>query len=223
MGSISPALPYWQTNIPPPSQPPQCPDFLQNLSAKDISILSTPDSEYQILSWPSVRQIIRENRLDRFQRKPSDLRRYLQYCHAIKSKYGSIMRYMLDVKLQWGEGRIEAQDAPFRHEDDFKVLQNDWPYGIDEKIVHLVVWTKFALEDDPTTGDTRDDVKGEIDRWVDGVFGERCGGENVIWFRNWRSLKSIHAVEHFHIMLYDPDTEFVKEMTKGEIPCQEAS
>ena len=45
--------------------------------------------------------------------------------------------------------------------------------------MHLVVWTKFALEDDPETGHTRDDVKSEIETWVDRVFGEKCGRENV--------------------------------------------
>ncbi len=39
-----------------------------------------------------------------------------------------------------------------------------------------------------------------------------------IWFKNWRSLKSVHAVEHFHIMLYDPAPEFVRELTNGDVP-----
>jgi hypothetical protein len=40
----------------------------------------------------------------------------------------------------------------------------------------------------------------------------------VIWFKNWASLKSIHAVEHFHVMLFDPDPEFIKEVTNGDSP-----
>jgi hypothetical protein len=40
----------------------------------------------------------------------------------------------------------------------------------------------------------------------------------VIWFKNWASLKSIHAVEHFHVMLFDPDPEFVREVTNGDVP-----
>jgi hypothetical protein len=43
-------------------------------------------------------------------------------------------------------------------------------------------------------------------------------GLQVIWFKNWKSLKSIHAVEHFHVMLYDPDPAFVDEVTNGDIP-----
>ena len=40
----------------------------------------------------------------------------------------------------------------------------------------------------------------------------------MIWFKNWASLKSIHAVEHFHVMLFDPDPEFIKEVTNGDRP-----
>ncbi|TGO90950.1 hypothetical protein BPOR_0045g00130 [Botrytis porri] len=90
------------------------------------------------------------------------------------------MRFILDEKLQWKQEDVQAQDAPFRNRGDYQILRNDWPYGIDEKIVHLVVWTKFALEDDLETGDTREDVKREIQRWVDRVFGEKCGGENEL-------------------------------------------
>ena len=31
-------------------------------------------------------------------------------------------------------------------------------------------------------------------------------------------MKSVHAVEHFHVMLYDPPEEFVKEITNGDVP-----
>lgn len=43
----------------------------------------------------------------------------------------------------------------------------------------------------------------------------------VIWFKNWKTLKSIHAVEHFHVMLYDPSPDFVKEVTNGDIPLSQ--
>lgn len=42
--------------------------------------------------------------------------------------------------------------------------------------------------------------------------------DQVIWFKNWASLKSIRSVEHFHVMLFDPDPEFVREITNGDIP-----
>ncbi|ESZ92381.1 hypothetical protein SBOR_7236 [Sclerotinia borealis F-4128] len=226
MGSITPVpfLPYWQTNIPPSLRTRECPTYLQNLSHKDISILHTPDTLFQRLSWPLILQIIHSNRLDLFQRKPSDLRLYLEFCYNVKRQYGSVMRYILDVELQWDDSDKDSwsgeNENGNENENVLRVRVNDWPYGVDEKIVHLVVWSKCAWEDDAETGDIRDDVKREIDRWVDRIFGERCGSENVIWFRNWRSLKSIHAVEHFHVMLYDPDPEFVREVTKRDIRCR---
>jgi hypothetical protein len=39
-----------------------------------------------------------------------------------------------------------------------------------------------------------------------------------VWFKNWRSLKSVQAVEHFHVMLFDPDPAFVAEITNGDVP-----
>ena len=42
--------------------------------------------------------------------------------------------------------------------------------------------------------------------------------DNARWFMNWPDLKSIHELEHFQVMLFDPDMEFVKEVTKNDIP-----
>ena len=53
------------------------------------------------------------------------------------------------------------------------------------------------------------------------TFISTCGEENVIWFKNWEALKSIHAVEHFHVMLFDPDMEFVNRITGDDVPLAE--
>ena len=41
--------------------------------------------------------------------------------------------------------------------------------------------------------------------------------EHVIWFKNWKSLKSVHAVEHFHVMMNNPDRNFIKRVTNGDV------
>ncbi|KAE8444597.1 hypothetical protein EG329_014428 [Mollisiaceae sp. DMI_Dod_QoI] len=210
------------------------PPYLQNLSPKDALILSTPASHFTPLSWPTVLKIISSNQLQEFQRRPSDLRRYLLFLWEVRREFGSVMEFILSERLGWckedlsisskGEefgGREEGErkgKGMFANEGDVKILWNDWPYGLDERIVHLVVWTKFELEEDVRTGDLRGSVRGEIEGFVERVFGRRVGGENVIWFKNWKSLKSVHAVEHFHVMLFDPDPEFVKEVTHGDVP-----
>jgi hypothetical protein len=100
-------------------------------------------------------------------------------------------------------------------------LYNDWPYGIDTDITHLVVWTKFELPDDPATGDLTAEAREAIERYVQATFCSRVAPEQVVWFRNWKSLKSVHALEHFHVMLHRPDRAFVREITNGDVPLIE--
>ena len=38
----------------------------------------------------------------------------------------------------------------------------------------------------------------------------------MVWFKNWAALKSVHAVEHFHVMLLQPEPNFVKDVTNGD-------
>lgn len=63
--------------------------------------------------------------------------------------------------------------------DDITVLYNDWPYGLDPKIVHLVVWTKFELDDDPDTGEVITAMRGLIEKYVDETFKSKILAENV--------------------------------------------
>lgn len=85
--------------------------------------------------------------------------------------------------------------------------------------MHLVVWTKFELEDDPETGLSTDASQKQIHEYVQKTFGSRV--KELVWFKNWKSLKSVHAVEHFHVMLYKPDAEFLKHITNGDVPMTE--
>lgn len=98
-------------------------------------------------------------------------------------------------------------------------MYNDWPYGLDERIVHLVVWTKFELPADPASevGDLPAETKARVQDFVDETFVKQCGETNVIWFKNWAALKSIHAVEHIHVMMFDPDKDFVRTITNGDM------
>jgi hypothetical protein len=183
MGLLTPSEPpYWQINVAIPDREAHCPPFLSNLNPKDLGIISTPDSQYHVLTWPEVQQIIGRNRIDLFQRVPSQLRRYLAYNYDLKQQYGSVMEFVLQERLGWTLP-VKPEGKPFEKKEDLKVLWNDWPYGIDKRIVHLVVWTKFVLEDDPATDDLTPEARREIDGHVDRVFGEKLGKENVSLFR----------------------------------------
>ncbi|KAL4878389.1 hypothetical protein BJY04DRAFT_195913 [Aspergillus karnatakaensis] len=223
--SIVPApsdnLPYWNVNVPRDCWTVDCPSFLRNQSEKNISILLTPDEQYQRQGWELVRQIVETNRIDQFQRLPSDLRKYLEYKERIVAEYGSIMRFVVKERLHWGNGTVDdlkPKGRPFEHEEDIIILHNDWPYGLNHDIIHLVVWTKFALEDDPVTDDLTPRARREIDDFVTQRFCSRMPPGQVVWFKNWRSLKSVHAVEHFHVMLHNPDSAFVQAITGADVP-----
>ncbi|KAK0632161.1 hypothetical protein B0T14DRAFT_559876 [Immersiella caudata] len=220
MGSISPSpsLPYWQVNIPPSERTAQCPPFLLNLTPKDIGIISSPDSHFTRDTWPEARQKVLTNRIDLFQRSPSELRLYHAFTWQLKQDYGSVLSFILSQRLHWSDPVVPRGKRPFEDEGDLKVLWNDWPYGIDERIVHLVVWTKFELDEDERTGDLTDEARAMVDSYVKRVFGE-VEEERVIWFKNWRYLKSVKAVEHFHVMLFGPDMDFVRRVTNGDVPA----
>jgi hypothetical protein len=87
--------------------------------------------------------------------------------------------------------------------------------------VHLVVWTKFATPSDAVNDDLLPESRAELEGFVLKTFGRIFGEENVIWFRNWGALKSVRAVEHFHVMLFDPPREFVDEVTGGDVSLAE--
>ncbi|KAF5018651.1 hypothetical protein F66182_9356 [Fusarium sp. NRRL 66182] len=216
MGSAD-TLPFWNCNIPEEQWTIDCPAFLQNLSEKDRGILSTPDAEYHIYSWDEVREIIQTNHLERFKRVPSELRRYKAFTFHLRQQYGNVASFILEHRLGWA-APVTARGAPFEFEDDYKVLCNDAPYGIDARIVHLVVWTKFDLQEDPATGDLADKARREIDDFVTKTFRTHVPEEHVSWFRNWQGLQSVNAVQHFHIMLFNPDPDFIRAVTKGDVP-----
>jgi hypothetical protein len=177
MGSIR-GLPYWQMNVPENERTEECPEFLRHLSPKDVNIIGTPDVKYNIMTWPEVQKVISDNRLDLFQRVPSALRRYLGYTWKLKQDHGSVMNFVFKERLHW-QAPVIPRGRPFEYDDDVKTLLNDWPYGIDERITHLVVWTKFDLEENPVTGDLTDKARAEIDNYVDTTFGSRLSRDNV--------------------------------------------
>lgn len=156
-----------------------CPDFLLSLSEKDRGIISTPDSDYILDTWEDVKKRIKLNRLDLFRRKPSDLRRYLEYTWELKRDYGSVMNFILSQRLAWESPIVPRGSGPFEHPDDVKILLNDWPYGIDSRIIHLVVWTRFELDEDPDTGDLTDRARAEIDAFVDRTFSPAVPRDQV--------------------------------------------
>jgi len=117
------------------------------------------------------------NRIDKFHRSPSELRRYRHYIYQLEQKYGSVMDFIINHRLQWQD--LTPTGPPFSNSDDLKILYNDWPYGIDSRIVHLVVWVKFAIEDDPITGYLTTEANDQIQNYVDKTFASQMNPDQV--------------------------------------------
>ena len=177
MGSLD-AVPFWQVNCAPHELTSDCPPFLMNLNEKDRRCVAMPDAAYHALSWTKVSDIIATNNLEVFQRVPSELRRYKAFTYRLAQQYGSIASFVLRERLRW-QAAVTARGRPFEYPEDIKILWNDWPYGLDKRIVHLVVWTKFELKADPVTGDLTDVARTEIDDFVSKTFRSRVPTENV--------------------------------------------
>jgi hypothetical protein len=232
---------WWNTNLPPAEQTPVCPSYLIYAThhQKERSNLATPDALFTRKTWPEVRSLIAANRLDQFTRVPSELRQYRKWTEGIVREYGSMMRFVLEERLGWKEGGEIGLEGRFGEKGtpvysvfivyldewlltipptstaNWKILRNDWPYGLDTRIVHLVVWTKFSFPSDPLTDDLVPASRAEIEGFVRQTFSRVCGEKNVVWFRNWGELKSVRAIEHFHVLIFEPPVGFVERVTGG--------
>lgn len=140
------------------------------------------------------------NHIERFQRTSSQLRGYLEYIHYLKNKYGSVSSYVQHERLHW-EDITPSGDPPFTNPTDYKILYNDWPYYIDENIEHLVVWTKFTIDEDDLTGMITPEGAAQIEEFITKTFcsgdGPKVDRDQIVWFKNWKNLKSIHALGKF--------------------------
>ncbi len=153
---------------------------LRGLNPKDLRGVSTPDSDYKILTWNEVSDIVNSNNLAIFQRVPSQLRRYKAFTYQLAKQHGTVANFILNERLRW-TAPVTPRGNPFQYPEDIKILYNDWPYGLDSRIIHLVIWTKFELKAHGT-GDLTDVARSEIESFVTKTFRSKLPAGNVRTF-----------------------------------------
>jgi hypothetical protein len=140
-----------------------------------------------------------------------------------KAKYGSMSAYILQNRLpsSWGNPPfIPASTTPFQDPSDYRALLNDWPYGLDHDITHIVVWSRTLIPVDENTGDLTPESREVVKQFVKTYFVDRLGAggeENVMWFKNWVSLQSVRALEHIHVLVRGVSDDILEEWT-GDKP-----
>lgn len=208
----------------PESQPPEAPAF--NLTARDRQQLEADDSTFTPHGWSSLASIISENRLEDLLRYPSDLRRYLSWSASTRAAYGSTTAFLLQERLRWiplpsvdpeaGPQFEFMNEIPFADARDYRILRNDWPYGLEDGIVHLVVWLKTPIPTTPDTGDLTRRSREMVEEFVTRVFrkgaGEEDGetGSKVLWFKNPTGLQSVRGIDHVHVLVRGVSEEVVE-------------
>ncbi|KAI4187701.1 MAG: hypothetical protein LQ348_004033, partial [Seirophora lacunosa] len=196
--------------------------------------LCRADSDFTPHTWSHLQQIITTNDLSSLLRRPSSLRRYLAWTAATKAQYGSTTSYICQVRLRWtplpspspyaedsGPEFETANPVPFADARDYRILRNDWPYGVEKDIAHLIVWLKNRLDvQDDNNGDLTEEARAQVQAFVDRVFIQTLGGETererVIWFRNWTGLQSVQGIEHVHVLVLGAGEELLEEWTGEE-------
>ncbi|KAF3894129.1 N-acetylglucosamine-induced protein [Trichophyton interdigitale] len=219
------------------------------LTEGDIKSLGQKDEEYIPHTWQEIKDNIKsltqrhaeaEGDMSVLNRAPSDLRNYILWVRETRNKNDSVIGFLLRERLLWKKVAqaehndtqastglaFEYQDeTPFAHPADYKILRNDWPYGLEHNIVHLVVWlkTRIPVEEDGQGGPTAESRK-LIEDFVDRTFTQKiverhreingnCPNnvkeENVMWFKNKKKWQTVASIEHIHVILRDVDEDLV--------------
>lgn len=107
--------------------------------------------------------------------------------------------------------------VPFQDSRDYAILLNDWPYGFEPGIKHILIWSRTPIAVDDAQGDVTPESRRVIEEFVEGHFVLELAREarissadarqRVMWFKNWVSLQSVRGVDHVHVLVKDaPET-----------------
>ncbi|KAL9124335.1 MAG: hypothetical protein Q9217_006326 [Psora testacea] len=200
-----------------------------DLTETDIENLRLGDEHFKPHHWEELKHIIATNNLSILKRKPSDLRRYIVWTNRTKAEYGSLTSFVCKERLHWiplssstaESGPVfECKDErPFASADDYKILCNDWPYGLAPGIKHLVVWLKTRIPVQQPEGYLLPESNALIQGIVQRTFVNRLAREwddaedHVQWFKNWVGLQSVRGLDHFHVLVKDVPEDIVREWT----------
>lgn len=147
----------------------------------------------------------------------------MKWTAETKATYGSMTQYILDNRLPkaWGQPPFTPANAtPFADPSDYRVLLNDWPYGLDPEITHIVVWSRTLIPTALETGDLTPASRAQVQNFVKTYFVDSLGpggSDRVLWFKNWVALQSVRSLEHFHVMVRKVDDDTLERWT-GERP-----
>ena len=167
--------------------------------------------------------------MEQLKRLPSDLHKYLRWSYKTKKAYGTITDFVVRERLFWtpkddqpltAHSFTHHSSLPFEDRRDYAILLNDWPYGFEQGIKHIVVWSRTPIAVDDDRGDVTPESRRLIEEFVGRCFvnalaaeaniSREEAGQRVMWFKNWVSLQSVRGVDHVHVLVKDPPESLLR-------------
>lgn len=182
------------------------------------------------LSWEELKEIVSRYELAKLGRSAEQLQKYNDFRDQMKEAHIDLATRLFITTLKWlpqdADIHMSAEEAvrlikpedtrPFCNPHDVCITLNDFPYSIEGKTLHFLVWVKFPMNPDPESeiGDIDDSMKQIIEKYVDLTFVQRAhvNRENLIWWKNYTLIQSIKSIPHVHVLVnlsndYDGECE----------------
>ena len=157
-----------------------------------ITVVNMVDRpSFPMLSWPEVKKIIQDGRLDLLGRSASQQQVYRQFREQLEIEWKSVSDYILCTKLSYEESSHEGKRVavrPAEVQTRTVLLENDFPYHFEEGIHHMVLW-KLGGEVLPS----------DIESSIQHLQSIHNSIDTAVYI-NPTHLKSILDVEHAHIL-----------------------
>ncbi|KAI5953375.1 hypothetical protein KGF54_002747 [Candida jiufengensis] len=224
-----------QLNTPPTSPiTDQLPSLYKkfNIEIQKSNLMPQPSKikHGKPFTWLEIKQIVNQNALELFARNEKQTEQYHIFKQNLKDSNTSINDHILNCELHWKESDIRfqefsvpkqysikhPQDLIFFNDSDIKILPNKFPYYFENGIMHLCIWSKLIIPNDPHSevGDISELTKKIIDRYLEKTFIENgVKPEDMVWFKNWTSLQSVRSISHIHVILNkNVDPVFIKKL-----------
>jgi hypothetical protein len=145
--------------------------------------------------------------------------------------YGSITNFVVQERLAWTPRDVgqpvsansftHHSSVPFEDRRDYAILLNDWPYGFEPGIKHILVWSRTPIAVDDVRGDVTAESKRVIEEFVERQFVSALAKDanisidearkRIMWFKNWVSLQSVRGVDHVHVLVKDAPESLLEQ------------
>jgi hypothetical protein len=147
----------------------------------------------QRLQWDAVERIVATGTFHLLQRDHGTLARYQQFVQEITQEYHSIEVYIAHTVFGARVERMGARlaldpegEGEWRGAKRVIFRANDFPYHLEENIVHELLWSNAAL--------SADEVREHVARHM-----QERARRTFVYFENPAHLKTIPGIFHIHV------------------------